>query len=76
MTGQLKARSTKDTCRKCESKEDYLSIIDYFETVANVKYCEAESLFSQYAKENLDTRLKVIEAILLRCNRIWTISKL
>lgn len=29
---------------------DYLSIEDYFETVANVKYVETESLFNQYSK--------------------------
>ena len=28
---------------------DYLSIEDYFETVANVKYVETQSLFSQYS---------------------------
>ena len=38
---------------------DYLSIEDYFETEANVKYSERESLFSQYAKENIDTRLNI-----------------
>lgn len=43
---------------------DYLSIEDYFETVAGVKYCETDSLFAQYSKENLDTRMKVIGAIL------------
>lgn len=43
---------------------DYLSIGDYFETVAGVKYCETDSLFEQYSKENLDTRMKVIGAIL------------
>ncbi len=47
---------------------DYLSIEDYFETEANVKYSERESLFSQYAKENIDTRLKVIGAILTLVN--------
>lgn len=43
---------------------DYLSIEDYFETVAGVSYCETDSLFAQYSKESLDIRLKVIGAIL------------
>lgn len=47
---------------------DYLSIQDYFETVAGVKYCETDSLFAQYSKENLDTRMKVIGAILSLVN--------
>ena len=28
---------------------DYLSIEDYFEIIANVKYVETQSLFSQYS---------------------------
>ena len=48
---------------------DYLSIEDYFETVAGVKYCETDSLFAQYSKENLDIRLKVIGAILTLVKR-------
>lgn len=32
--------------------------------MANVKYCETDSLFSQYATESLDIRIKVIGAIL------------
>lgn len=43
---------------------DYLSIEDYFETVANITYYETESLFNQYGKENIETKLKVISAIL------------
>lgn len=43
---------------------DYLSIEDYFETVAGVDYCETDSLFAQYSTEILDVRLKVIGAIL------------
>lgn len=47
---------------------DYLSIEDYFETVAGVKYCAIDSLFTQYSKKNLDTRIKVIGAILSLVN--------
>ncbi|MCI9284184.1 MAG: hypothetical protein HFG56_13105 [Lachnospiraceae bacterium] len=45
-----------------------MSIEDYFETVAGVKYGETDSLFAQYSKENLDARMKVIGAILSLVN--------
>lgn len=47
---------------------DYLSIEDYFETVAGVKYCETDSLYYQYGEESIETRLKVISAILTLIN--------
>lgn len=47
---------------------DYLSIDDYFETVAKTKYCETESLFSQYSNLEIDTKLAVISAILTLAN--------
>lgn len=47
---------------------DYLSIEDYFEMVAEVKYCETESLFSQYSNLNIEIKLKVISAILTLVN--------
>lgn len=47
---------------------DYLSIEDYFETVANVKYVETESLFNQYSNKNLETKQQVIGAILTLVN--------
>ena len=47
---------------------NYLSIEDYFETVASVKYVETQSLFSQYSSERLDSKQKVIGAILTLVN--------
>ena len=43
---------------------DYLSIEDYFETMANVSYQESQSLFQQYSEQNIDVKLKIISAIL------------
>ncbi len=47
---------------------DYLSIEDYFETVANVKYVETQSLFSQYSNKSLEIKQKVIGAVLTLVN--------
>ena len=47
---------------------DYLSIEDYFETVTKVKYCETESLFSQYSHFDIEIKLTVISAILTLVN--------
>lgn len=47
---------------------DYLSIDDYFETVASVKYVETQSLFSQYSNKSLETKQQVIAAILTLVN--------
>lgn len=47
---------------------DYLSIEDYFETTANVKYVETQSLFSQYSNKSLEIKQKVIGAILTLVN--------
>lgn len=43
---------------------DYLSIKDYFDTVANVTYYETETLFKQYSDEKIENKIAVIEAIL------------
>lgn len=43
---------------------DYLSIEDYFETNANVKYNETNSLFNQYSNQSIEIKQKVIGAIL------------
>lgn len=47
---------------------DYLSIEDYFETMANVKYVETESLFNQYAMKSMEIKLHVIGTILTLVN--------
>ena len=47
---------------------DYLSIEDYFDSKAQVKFYEGNSLFNQYSEEHLDTKLKVISAILSLVN--------
>jgi len=47
---------------------DYLSIDDYFDSKAQVKYYETNSLFNQYADESLTVKLKVISAILSLIN--------
>ena len=47
---------------------DYLSIEDYFETVASVKYAETQSLFSQYSNKSFEVKQQVIGAILTLVN--------
>ncbi|MBC8586681.1 protein kinase domain-containing protein [Paratissierella segnis] len=47
---------------------DYLSIEDYFEMEAEVEYYETESLFAQYSNLGIETKLKVISAILTLVN--------
>ena len=47
---------------------DYLSIEDYFETMANVKYVETDSLFNQYAMKSMEIKLHVIGTILTLVN--------
>ncbi|MBP1924675.1 tRNA A-37 threonylcarbamoyl transferase component Bud32 [Sedimentibacter acidaminivorans] len=47
---------------------DYLSIDDYFDKVADVKYYQTESLFSQYSNLDIEKKLKVISAILSLIN--------
>lgn len=47
---------------------DYLSIDDYFEKVAEVSYCETETLFTQYSGLSIEKKLKVISAILTLIN--------
>ena len=47
---------------------DYLSIEDYFDSKAQVKFYKGNSLFNQYSEEHLDTKLKVISAILSLVN--------
>ncbi|OSB19169.1 hypothetical protein B2H94_08705 [Clostridium sporogenes] len=47
---------------------DYLSIEDYFDIVAEAKYCETESLFAQYSNLSIEKKLKVISAILSLIN--------
>lgn len=47
---------------------DYLSVEDYFETSAGVKYNEINSLVNQYSDETLDVKLKVVSAILSLVN--------
>lgn len=47
---------------------DYLSIEDYFDTVAQVKYVERNSLFNQFADKGLQVKQQVISAILTLVN--------